>query len=244
MDDCVFDLSDCEKAALTSRKRRCQRLLAMTCVETLDRFRAPPSEAELARRRANPLSAEQEAMLARWGYPYVGPGFRFHLTLSSALSPEDLEATAAALAPHVAPFRAAPLAVREVAQRACGVEIVSCHPSVMQLRTRVYRSTCVPGLPLRTGWDYSLPCRCNSSIDLLNCADTPVEPIVPRHPLQQHAISAETIHRASLVGGYSRFHSWNGAYVGAEGGLEHALDQLIKEDRKLASLRSQQTHTR
>lgn len=89
--------------------------MAMTCVETLDRFRAPPSEAELERRRANPLSAEQEAMLARWGYPYVGPGFRFHLTLSSALSPEDLKATAAALAPHVAPFRAAPLAVREVA---------------------------------------------------------------------------------------------------------------------------------
>lgn len=89
--------------------------LAMTCVEALDHFRAPPSEAELARRRRNPLSAEHEAMLARWGYPYVGEGFRFHLTLSSALSPEDLAATSAALAPHVAPFCAAPLPVREAA---------------------------------------------------------------------------------------------------------------------------------
>lgn len=89
--------------------------LAMTCVEALDAFRAPPSEAELARRRLNPLSPEHEAMLARWGYPYVGEGFRFHLTLSSALAPEDLAATAAALAPHVAPFCAAPLPVGGVA---------------------------------------------------------------------------------------------------------------------------------
>lgn len=89
--------------------------LAMTCVEALDAFRAPPSEAELARRRANPLSEEHEALLARWGYPYVGAQFRFHLTLSSALSPEDLAATSAALAPHVAPFCAGPLPVREAA---------------------------------------------------------------------------------------------------------------------------------
>ncbi|MDF2234368.1 DUF1045 domain-containing protein [Albimonas sp. CAU 1670] len=96
---------------------RCPRMetLASACVERLDRFRAPPSEAELARRRRMTLSPAQESHLARWGYPYVFDQFRFHLTLTSALAPETLAATAAALAPHVAPFCEAPLPVREIA---------------------------------------------------------------------------------------------------------------------------------
>jgi len=89
--------------------------LATACVEQLDRFRAPPSEAELARRRQATLSPAQEANLARWGYPYVADQFRFHLTLTSALPTQALEATAAALAPHVAPLCKDPLPVREVA---------------------------------------------------------------------------------------------------------------------------------
>jgi hypothetical protein len=40
--------------------------------------------------------------------------FQFHLTLSGALAPAPLTATLAALVPAVAPFCAAPLAVREV----------------------------------------------------------------------------------------------------------------------------------
>ena len=51
-------------------------------VAVFDRFRAPPSEAELARRRQTPLTAAQEANLARWGYPYVMEEFRFHMTLT------------------------------------------------------------------------------------------------------------------------------------------------------------------
>ena len=41
--------------------------------------------------------------------------FRFHLTLTSALPAETLAATAAALAPHVAPLCRDPLPVREIA---------------------------------------------------------------------------------------------------------------------------------
>jgi len=63
--------------------------LADVCVEALDRFRAPPSDAELARRRHSPLTPEQDAMLVRWGYPYVFGTWFFHMTLTRRLSVEE-----------------------------------------------------------------------------------------------------------------------------------------------------------
>jgi putative phosphonate metabolism protein len=60
--------------------------LADACVEQLDRFRDLPSEEELARRRRANLSAEQDAMLTRWGYPYVFGTWFFHMTLTRRLS--------------------------------------------------------------------------------------------------------------------------------------------------------------
>ena len=45
--------------------------LADLCVRESDRHRAPLAPAEAARRRAPGLSRRQEAMLRRWGYPYV-----------------------------------------------------------------------------------------------------------------------------------------------------------------------------
>jgi putative phosphonate metabolism protein len=62
------------------------QVLADACVEQLDEFRAPPSEAELARRHASRLSAEQHVMLQRWGYPYVFGSWFFHMTLTRRLS--------------------------------------------------------------------------------------------------------------------------------------------------------------
>lgn len=62
---------------------------AEACVRELDGFRAPASEAELARRRKAGLSTRQEALLAQWGYPYVFEKFRFHMTLSGRL-PQDV----------------------------------------------------------------------------------------------------------------------------------------------------------
>jgi putative phosphonate metabolism protein len=60
--------------------------LADACVERLDQFREPPSEDELARRRRAKLSPEQDAMLVRWGYPYVFGTWFFHMTLTRRLS--------------------------------------------------------------------------------------------------------------------------------------------------------------
>ena len=61
--------------------------LADACVEQLDRFRAPPSDAELARRRRASLTPRQDAMLVRWGYPYVFDTWFFHMTLTRRLTP-------------------------------------------------------------------------------------------------------------------------------------------------------------
>ena len=65
--------------------------LAAQVVMELDHFRAPPSEAELARRRQTSLSVAQEKHLADWGYPYVLDQFRFHITLTGRLRlPENV----------------------------------------------------------------------------------------------------------------------------------------------------------
>jgi hypothetical protein len=63
--------------------------LADRCVVALDPFRAPPTEAELARRRRSRLSPAHEAMLARYGYPYVLREWFFHMTLTRRLTPEE-----------------------------------------------------------------------------------------------------------------------------------------------------------
>ncbi|MGR3436081.1 MAG: DUF1045 domain-containing protein [Shimia sp.] len=56
--------------------------VAAACVEGLDGFRAPAPPEEVARRRAAGLTDAQEALLTRWGYPYVLDEFHFHVTLS------------------------------------------------------------------------------------------------------------------------------------------------------------------
>ena len=71
--------------------------LAAHIVQSLDDFRAPPSDAELAKRRARSLTPKQEEYLQLWGYPYVMEEFRFHMTLSGQLTQGDLEAAETAL---------------------------------------------------------------------------------------------------------------------------------------------------
>lgn len=63
--------------------------LAAHCVADLDVLREPPSAAELARRRTAGLSLRQDALLLRWGYPYVFEEYRFHITLSERLAGDE-----------------------------------------------------------------------------------------------------------------------------------------------------------
>jgi putative phosphonate metabolism protein len=63
--------------------------LADACVEAFDRFRAPLSQDERARRLGANLTSQQVKNVERWGYPYVFADFRFHMTLSGALKPAE-----------------------------------------------------------------------------------------------------------------------------------------------------------
>lgn len=90
--------------------------LAADCVRRFDRFRAPPSGGELAKRRAAGLTPAQEAHLIRWGYPYVLDQFLFHMTLCE--TPRDAaeaETLRDALSAHFAPVLGAPLVLDQIA---------------------------------------------------------------------------------------------------------------------------------
>jgi putative phosphonate metabolism protein len=85
--------------------------LAARCVRELDEFRAPASEEELQRRRKAHLTPVQEQYLGRWGYPYVLDDFRFHMTLTERLDPQEQPRLAAAAAAHFAPALHEPVIV-------------------------------------------------------------------------------------------------------------------------------------
>lgn len=76
--------------------------LADTCVLGLDMHRAPPDEAELARRRRGGLPPAQDAMLVRWGYPHVFETWFFHMTLTRRLTDADRAAVRPAAEAHFA----------------------------------------------------------------------------------------------------------------------------------------------
>ncbi|PPQ31761.1 DUF1045 domain-containing protein [Rhodopila globiformis] len=89
--------------------------LADACVAELDDFRAPPSDAELARRHAAGLSAGQAAMLRRWGYPYVFGSWFFHMTLTRRLSEAEKAVFMPAAEAWFAPALAVPRRVVDLA---------------------------------------------------------------------------------------------------------------------------------
>ncbi|WP_339852740.1 DUF1045 domain-containing protein [uncultured Nisaea sp.] len=88
------------------------RELAADCVRHFDPMRALPGEAELEKRRAAGLSAQQEQMLQRWGYPYVMGEFRFHMTLSKRIKDDsERDALMQEILKHGAEALATPVAV-------------------------------------------------------------------------------------------------------------------------------------
>jgi putative phosphonate metabolism protein len=85
--------------------------LAAETVAALDPFRAPATEAELAKRRKTGLSERQDRLLAQWGYPYVMEEFRFHLTLTGRLPDSEAEILRDRLAAHFAPVLPCPFTI-------------------------------------------------------------------------------------------------------------------------------------
>ncbi len=59
------------------------------CVSELDAHRLPPTEAEIARRKPERMTARQREHLFRWGYPYVFDEWWFHVTLTRRLTVEE-----------------------------------------------------------------------------------------------------------------------------------------------------------
>lgn len=85
--------------------------LAADTVRSFDRFRAPMSADEIARRRTRHLSPRQEELLQRWGYPYVMEAFRFHLTLTGKLPKAQATALYHDLTPRLSPLLPQPLVI-------------------------------------------------------------------------------------------------------------------------------------
>ena len=65
------------------------QVLADGAVTALDAHRAPPTEAEIARRKPEQLSPRQREYLQDWGYPYVFAEWRFHMTLTRRLTADE-----------------------------------------------------------------------------------------------------------------------------------------------------------
>jgi putative phosphonate metabolism protein len=64
-------------------------LLAAETVAAFEPYRADLTPSERARRLAKPLPPRQTALLDRWGYPHVFEAFRFHMTLTGPLAPDE-----------------------------------------------------------------------------------------------------------------------------------------------------------
>ena len=65
--------------------------LAASTVSHFDKFRAPLSDQDIAKRRQRRLTPQQDALMLRWGYPYVMQEFKFHMTLTGPLAPNEID---------------------------------------------------------------------------------------------------------------------------------------------------------
>ena len=77
--------------------------LACKTVMAFERFRAPLSEADIARRQPGSLTIAQLRNLHRWGYPHVLDTFRFHMTLTGPVPESDRATVEHALQEWFAP---------------------------------------------------------------------------------------------------------------------------------------------
>ena len=89
--------------------------LAADCTSAFDKFRAPLTPEDRARRNPSALTPRQCEHLDRWGYPYVMEDFRFHMTLTGRLEAERREAVLAMLRKRFSEIGLRTLAVDRIA---------------------------------------------------------------------------------------------------------------------------------
>lgn len=89
--------------------------LAGDVVKAFELFRAPLTEAEIARRNPETLTPAQLRNLHQWGYPYVFDEFHFHMTLSGRVSHSEAPRVAEAIEATFGTLLDAPLSIDTLA---------------------------------------------------------------------------------------------------------------------------------
>lgn len=90
------------------------RAFAADLVRSFDPLRAPLSADDIARRRKSRLTAQQDARMLEWGYPYIFEDFHFHLTLTGRVKPELGTQVITTLTPHVIPRLTDPFMIEAI----------------------------------------------------------------------------------------------------------------------------------
>lgn len=80
-------------------------------VSNFERFRAPLTEADIARRNPERLSPAELQNLHDWGYPHVFESFRFHMTLTDRVPAEERAEIGAILNQRFAPVLPRPFPI-------------------------------------------------------------------------------------------------------------------------------------
>ncbi|MEM8839346.1 MAG: DUF1045 domain-containing protein [Pseudomonadota bacterium] len=118
----VFDMPDLEVSKLgpfyalvPSKASNALNELAADVVAYFEPFRAPLTEAEIAKRNPERLSDSERANLSDWGYPYVFDDFRFHMTLTEGVEGEDSALVGSFLETYFNEALARPLLVERLA---------------------------------------------------------------------------------------------------------------------------------
>lgn len=107
--------------------------LANDIVVAFDRFRAPPSAKETARRNPEKMSVSERRNLEQWGYPYVFDDFRFHMTLTNPVAEPDREKISQMLSEFLEPVLEEPVEINNIAlfieaEHGAPFEVHSLHP--------------------------------------------------------------------------------------------------------------------
>ncbi|EJN03911.1 DUF1045 domain-containing protein [Phyllobacterium sp. YR531] len=107
--------------------------LANDIVVAFDRFRAPPSAQEVARRNPERMSVSERRNLEQWGYPYVFDDFRFHMTLTNPVAEPEQERISQMLSEFLEPVLEEPVEINNIAlfteaEPGAPFEVHSLHP--------------------------------------------------------------------------------------------------------------------
>jgi len=126
-------------------------------VRDFDKFRAPLTADDRARRNPSALTPRQCEHLDRWGYPYVMEDFRFHMTLTGRLEAQRREPILAMLRGRFSALGLTRLAIDQIAvfRRTARIPGFGSWTSSRSrlVRTRTHKSRLVPDVRHAPGSD-------------------------------------------------------------------------------------------